>query len=100
MDEPIFSGVGVALATFFDEDAEIDARATADHASTLVELGLRAVVVAGSTGEAASLAPEERVALLEAVRAAVPARIPVLQGTGAPSRAAEHTSELQSRPQI
>src|SRR6266511_4207347 len=54
MDEPIFSGVGVALATFFDEDGEIDARATADHASTLVELGLRAVVVAGSTGEAAS----------------------------------------------
>src|SRR6266511_3075078 len=71
MDEPIFSGVGVALATFFDEDGEIDARATADHASTLVELGLRVVVVAGSTGEAASLAPEERVALLEAVRAAV-----------------------------
>ena len=85
MDEPIFTGVGVALATFFDEDGEIDARATADHASTLVELGLRAVVVAGSTGEAASLAPEERVALLEAVRAAVPAGIPVLQGTGAPS---------------
>jgi 4-hydroxy-tetrahydrodipicolinate synthase len=85
MDEPIFSGVGVALATFFDEDGEIDPKATADHARTLVELGVRAVVVAGSTGEAASLAPEERVKLLEAVRAAVPAGIPVLQGTGAPS---------------
>jgi 4-hydroxy-tetrahydrodipicolinate synthase len=85
MDEPIFSGVGVALATFFDEDGEVDAKATADHASTLVELGVRAVVVAGSTGEAASLAPEERVALLEAVRAAVPAGTPVIQGTGAPS---------------
>lgn len=85
MDEPIFSGVGVALATFFDEDGEIDAKATADHAGRLVELGARAVVVAGSTGEAASLTAEERVALLEAVRAAVPAGIPVLQGTGAPS---------------
>lgn len=85
MDEPIFSGVGVALATFFDEDGEIDAKATADHAGKLVELGVRAVVVAGSTGEAASLSAEERVALLEAVRAAVPAGIPVLQGTGAPS---------------
>src|SRR6266516_5393558 len=85
MDEPIFSGVGVALATFFDEDGEIDAKATADHASTLVGLGVQAVVVAGSTGEAASLAPDERVALLEAVRGAVPAGIPVLQGTGAPS---------------
>jgi 4-hydroxy-tetrahydrodipicolinate synthase len=85
VDGPIFSGVGVALATFFDEGGEVDAKATADHASTLVELGVRAVVVAGSTGEAASLAPEERVALLEAVRAAAPSGIPVLQGTGAPS---------------
>lgn len=85
VDGPIFSGVGVALATFFDEGGEVDAKATADHASTLVELGVRAVVVAGSTGEAASLAPDERVALLEAVRAAVLAEIPVLQGTGAPS---------------
>jgi 4-hydroxy-tetrahydrodipicolinate synthase len=85
MDEPIFSGVGVALATFFDQDGEIDAKAAADHASTLVGLGMQAVVVAGSTGEAASLTPDERVALLEAVRGAVPAGIPVLQGTGAPS---------------
>jgi 4-hydroxy-tetrahydrodipicolinate synthase len=85
MDEPIFTGVGVALATFFDEGGEVDPKATADHARTLAELGVRAVVVAGSTGEASSLAPEERVALLEAVRAAVPAGVPVLQGTGAPS---------------
>lgn len=85
MDEPIFTGVGVALATFFDDDGEVDAKATGDHARALVELGIQAVVVAGSTGEAASLSPEERIALLEAVRAAVPAGTPVLQGTGAPS---------------
>ena len=85
MEEPIFSGVGVALVTLFDDDGEIDAKATADHARALVELGMRAVVVAGSTGEAATLAPDERIALLEAVRAAVPAEIPVLQGTGGPS---------------
>jgi 4-hydroxy-tetrahydrodipicolinate synthase len=85
VDEPIFTGVGVALATFFDDDGEIDAKATGDHAKTLVELGIQAVVVAGSTGEAASLSPEERVALLDAVRAAVPAGTLVLQGTGAPS---------------
>jgi 4-hydroxy-tetrahydrodipicolinate synthase len=83
--EPIFSGVGVALATFFDDDGEIDAKATGDHARTLVELGMRSVIVAGSTGEAASLSAEERIALLEAVRGAVPAGTPVIQGTGAPS---------------
>jgi 4-hydroxy-tetrahydrodipicolinate synthase len=85
MTEPLFSGVGVALATLFDEGGEVDAKATAAHAATLVDLGIRAVVVAGSTGEAAALTPEERIALLTEVRRAVPAGVPVIAGTGAPS---------------
>jgi 4-hydroxy-tetrahydrodipicolinate synthase len=85
MREPLFTGVGVALVTLFGVDGEVDAKATAGHAATLVGLGVRAVVVAGSTGEAATLDREERVALLEAVREAVPAGVPVLAGTGAPS---------------
>src|ERR687889_1138036 len=85
MTEPLFSGVGVALATQFDEAGEVDAKATAAHAATLVDLGIRAVVVAGSTGEAAALTATERVALLTEVRRAVPAGVPVVAGTGAPS---------------
>jgi 4-hydroxy-tetrahydrodipicolinate synthase len=85
MTTPLFTGVGVALVTLFDEAGEVDAKATAGHAATLVELGMRAVVVAGSTGEAASLTDAERNALLAEVRQAVPAGIPVLAGTGAPS---------------
>jgi 4-hydroxy-tetrahydrodipicolinate synthase len=85
MTEPLFTGVGVALATLFDEAGEVDAKATAGHAATLVELGIRAVVVAGSTGEAAALTAEERLTLLTETRRAVPAGIPVLAGTGAPS---------------
>jgi 4-hydroxy-tetrahydrodipicolinate synthase len=77
--------VGVALVTLFDEDGELDAESTALHAAHLVALGVRAVVVAGSTGEAATLTPEERVALLSAVRDAVPDPVPVLAGTGAAS---------------
>jgi 4-hydroxy-tetrahydrodipicolinate synthase len=86
MAEPLFRGVGVALATLFDDAGGLDAKATADHAATLVDLGVRAVVVAGSTGEAATLTTEERTALLVEVRRVVPAAIPVLAGTGAPSR--------------
>jgi 4-hydroxy-tetrahydrodipicolinate synthase len=85
MAEPLFRGVGVALATLFDDAGELDAKATAGHAATLVDLGMRAVVVAGSTGEAAALTAEERVALLTEVRRAVPPGTPVLAGTGAPS---------------
>jgi 4-hydroxy-tetrahydrodipicolinate synthase len=85
MTQPLFTGVGVALATLFDEAGEVDAKATAAHAATLVELGIRAVVVAGSTGEAAALTAGERVALLTETRRAVPADVPVVAGTGAPS---------------
>jgi 4-hydroxy-tetrahydrodipicolinate synthase len=48
-------------------------------------LGVRAIVVAGTTGEAAALAPDERDALVAAVRQAVPRDVPVLAGTGAPT---------------
>jgi 4-hydroxy-tetrahydrodipicolinate synthase len=85
MTEPLFSGVGVALATLFDEGGEVDAKATAAHAATLANLGVRAVVVAGSTGEAAALTAEERISLLTEVRRAVPEGVPVIAGTGAPS---------------
>jgi 4-hydroxy-tetrahydrodipicolinate synthase len=81
----LFTGVGVALVTLFDDEGEIDAPATADHAARLVDAGVAAVLVAGSTGEAATLDADERSDLLLAVRYAVDGRIPVLAGTGAPS---------------
>jgi 4-hydroxy-tetrahydrodipicolinate synthase len=80
-----FEGVGVALVTLFDGEGKVDAPATAHHAARLVDEGVRGVVVAGTTGEAASLDPAERVALLGAVREAVGGRVPVVAGTGAPS---------------
>jgi 4-hydroxy-tetrahydrodipicolinate synthase len=82
---PPFTGVGVALVTLFDRDGGIDAPATGRHAAHLVERGVRAVLVAGSTGEAAALEPDERTALVTAVRDAVGGRAAVLAGTGAPS---------------
>ena len=82
---PPFTGVGVALVTLFDEEGEIDAPATADHAARLVDAGLDAIIVAGTTGEAAALDADERTDLLVAVRNAVDGRVPVIAGTGAPS---------------
>lgn len=82
--QPLFRGVGVALLSFFDGSGDLMAEATAAHAARLVEAGVAAVLVAGTTGEAAALTPEERLALLAAVRAAVSA-VPVIMGTGAPS---------------
>ena len=89
----LFTGVGVALVTLFRPDGTLDAPVTADLAAQLVELGVRCVLVAGTTGEAATLTPAERDELVAAVRAALPADVPVLAGTGAPTgrQAAELT---------
>lgn len=87
MAEPVFTGVGVPLVTLFDPSGALQAEATAGLAARLVDLGVRAVVVAGSTGEAATLSAEERLTLLDEVRSAVPvgSGVPVIAGTGAPS---------------
>lgn len=81
-EQPVFTGVAVALVTFFDEHGHIDVGATAQHAAHLVGRGVRAVVVAGSTGEATHLSMKERLQVFDAVREAVPASVPVILGTG------------------
>jgi len=82
---PLFTGIGVALVTVFDRSGELDAKATAGLAEQLVAAGVRAVVVAGTTGEASALSENERATLVRAVRSAVPPGVPVLAGTGAPT---------------
>jgi dihydrodipicolinate synthase/N-acetylneuraminate lyase len=91
----VFEGVGVALVTLFDDKGDLDATATAAHAARLVELGVRSVVVAGTTGEAAALSLAERAELLAAVRAAVDGVVPVIAGAGAPS--ARQAADLTTR---
>ena len=89
----LFTGVGVALVTLFSADGDLQAEATGDLAAQLVGLGVRALLVNGTTGEAATLTAEERDAVVGAVRAAAPSGVPVLAGTGAATgrRAAELT---------
>jgi 4-hydroxy-tetrahydrodipicolinate synthase len=76
-----FTGIAVALVTLFDDTKALDEKGTADLAARLVEDGVSAVVVAGSTGEADTLEDDERRRLLDAVRARVDG-VPVLAGTG------------------
>jgi 4-hydroxy-tetrahydrodipicolinate synthase len=76
-----FTGIGVALVTLFDDNRAVDEKGTADLAARLVDDGVSAVLVAGSTGEAHTLDDDERRRLLDAVRARVDG-VPVLAGTG------------------
>jgi 4-hydroxy-tetrahydrodipicolinate synthase len=85
MAVPVFTGVGVALVTLFDDDREVDLDGTAALAGELAAAGMRAIVIGGSTGEAATLDGAERVSLVKVVREVIPADVPIVVGTGAPS---------------
>ena len=78
----VFTGVGVALVTLLDESGRVDTASTVTLAADLVDRGMRGVLVAGTTGEAATLTDGERTELIGAVRGALPGDIPVIAGTG------------------
>jgi 4-hydroxy-tetrahydrodipicolinate synthase len=81
----LYTGVGVALLTLLDPDGDVDLQATADLAADLAARGMQAVLACGTTGEPATLTADERRDVIAAVRGAVPAHIPVIAGTGAPT---------------
>ena len=80
MADAIWTGPAVAVVTLFDDDGKLLAEETGAHAARLVDAGIAAVVVAGSTGEATALFDSERADLVAAVKAACPA-VPVLAGS-------------------
>lgn len=71
-----------ALATPFDAAGVIDARAWQALVERQLAGGTQALVVAGSTGEAATLSDDEYAALLRAAVDIAAGRVPVLAGTG------------------
>lgn len=78
----IFGSVCVAMVTPFDSDGEIDLRAGRDLAAHLVENGIDALVLAGTTGESPTTTDEEKVALLKAVREEVGDKARIIAGAG------------------
>lgn len=74
-----------ALATPFDASGELDLDAWRRLITVQLERGTQALVVAGSTGEAAALFDVEYDALLRAAVEVVAGRVPVLAGTGVSS---------------
>ncbi len=81
----MFDGSIVALITPFSEDGGLDLDALSRLVSFHLEEGSSALVVAGTTGESATLEPAESEALLEAVIRLVDGKIPVIAGTGSAS---------------
>jgi 4-hydroxy-tetrahydrodipicolinate synthase len=81
------SGSITALATPFTAAGEMDLAAWPRLLDAQLAAGTRAVVVAGSTGEAAALDDREYAWLIESAVSLIGGRIPVLAGTGQSSTA-------------
>ena len=77
-----FGRVLTAMITPFDGAGAIDCAEAGRIAQWLVAHGSDGLVVAGTTGESATLRPDEKLKLFAAVRAAVGPAVPVLAGTG------------------
>ena len=78
-------GVFAPLATPFRDDGELDRAGFEKNVAAHMRHGLRGVVVAGSTGEAALLDERERQHLLEWARPLVPKDALLIAGVGAES---------------
>lgn len=78
----LFEGSGVAIATPFMENQEIDYESFERLIDFQVENKTDAIIVCGTTGEAATMSEEERLRLIEFAAKKVGGKIPVIAGTG------------------
>ncbi len=81
----MFHGSMVALVTPMHEDGSVDDGALARLVEFHIENGTDAIVAVGTSGESATLDPEEHCALVRRVVGLVHGRVPVIAGTGANS---------------
>jgi dihydrodipicolinate synthase/N-acetylneuraminate lyase len=88
-------GLGVPLATPFDDASDVDHDALAALTDWVVERGVDFLVPCGSNSEAELLTAAEREAVISTVADAAPEDVPVLAGTGNPGL--RETLELTER---
>ncbi|HLR40566.1 MAG TPA: 4-hydroxy-tetrahydrodipicolinate synthase [Virgibacillus sp.] len=93
-----FGNVLTAMVTPFDDHGHLDLERTATLVEYLLANGTEGLVVAGTTGESATLTKDEKVKLFNHVVRIVDKRVPVFAGTGTNNTAAsiELTKEAEA----
>ena len=91
----MFKGSLVAIVTPMQADGAVDFAALENLIEFHVEAGTNGLVVAGTTGESATLTKTEHVAVIEAAVNMAAGRLPVIAGTGSNSTA--QTVELSKQ---
>ena len=91
MREPLFQGVCTALVTPF-LDGKVNYPMMEQLLKRQIEAGVRAVVIAGTTGESATLSDQEKINLFRISKEYVGEQCLVIAGTGSNNTA--HCIEL------
>ena len=89
--KPLFTGVCTALVTPFLED-KINYPLLRQLLRRQIDGGIEAVVIAGTTGESATLTDEEKLELFARAKEYAEGRCKIIAGTG--SKSTKHTLEL------
>ena len=83
MKNPVFTGAAVAIITPMYEDGSINFDELGRIIDDQIDNGTDAIVICGTTGEAATLTDEEHIATIGTAVKAAAGRVPVVAGTGA-----------------
>lgn len=78
----VFTGAGVAVATPFHENGEVNYEKFAALLEYQITNGTDAIIVCGTTGEASTLTHEEHLDVIKYCVEKVAGRVPVIAGTG------------------
>jgi len=81
----MFKGSMVALATPMHEGGAVDNKALEHLIEFHIKHGTQGIVAVGTTGESATLTPEEHLDVIELTIKTVAGRVPVIAGTGSNS---------------
>jgi 4-hydroxy-tetrahydrodipicolinate synthase len=92
---PVFKGAGVAIVTPMKDNYEVDYEALEANINFQIENGTDAIVIAGTTGEGATLTMDEHKKVIKAAVEYTNHRVPVIAGTG--SNCTETAIELSTR---
>lgn len=97
MKKILFKGCGTAIATPFNEEG-VNFKVFGDLIEKQISEGVDAIIVCGTTGEAATMTEQERKDTIKFVVDKVAGRIPVIAGTGSNNTAAaiEMTKYVES----
>lgn len=99
MKKLLFSGAATALITPFDSNGEIDLLGLKELIDFQIRNGIKALVIAGTTGESSTLSFEEFSLLIAKANEFIQKRVPLIAGTGtnATASAIKRSLEAQKR---